>query len=90
MHSRLCLLPKALAISQLFEIKTCVVVDSGATSTFVWVVLDGKVDENRTQSMSVGGWHVSQCLKQAMAWQEGKDVSGVCLKSSYSLFPFPL
>ncbi|TRY77482.1 hypothetical protein TCAL_07407 [Tigriopus californicus] len=79
--SRLCLLPKALAISQLFEIKTCVVVDSGATSTFVWVVLDGKVDENRTQTMSVGGWHVSQCLKQAMAWQEGKDTSGATISS---------
>ena len=29
--SKICLLPKALAISQLFEIRSCIVVDSGAT-----------------------------------------------------------
>eukprot|EP00095_Tigriopus_kingsejongensis_P011596 maker-scaffold297_size217559-snap-gene-1.21 protein:Tk11596 transcript:maker-scaffold297_size217559-snap-gene-1.21-mRNA-1 annotation:"PREDICTED: uncharacterized protein LOC103575170" len=79
--ARLCLLPKALAISQLFEIKTCVVVDSGATSTFVWVVLDGKVDDNRTQTMSVGGWHVSQFLKQALSWKDDQGATGATISS---------
>ena len=47
--ARVCLLPKALAISKLFDVDTCIVVDSGATSTSVWVVVDGKVDESKTQ-----------------------------------------
>ena len=57
-------------------------VDSGATSTFVWVVVDGSVDETRTQSVSVGGWHVSQFLKQAMAWKGelNKEAAGVRLE----------
>ena len=66
--SRLCLLPKGLAIAQLFEVSTCIVVDSGALSTSVWVVVDGKVDEGKTQTMNVGGWHLSQFLKQALTW----------------------
>lgn len=64
--SRICLLPKALAVAQLFNVSTCVVVDSGATSTSVWVVIDGRVEENRSQILNVGGWHVSQCLRQAL------------------------
>lgn len=64
--SRICLLPKALAVAQLFRVSTCIVVDSGATSTHVWVVIDGQVQEARSQSLNVGGWHVSQCLKQAV------------------------
>ena len=47
--ARLCLLPKALAISLLFEVETCLVIDSGATSTSVWVVLEGRVDTKRTR-----------------------------------------
>ncbi len=74
---RLCLLPKGLAVAYLFDIFTCVVVDSGATATYVWVVVDGKVDESRTQTMSVGGWHVSQFLKQALTWKDNKDAAGV-------------
>ena len=66
--SRLCLLPKGLAIAQLFEVSTCIVVDSGALTTSVWVVIDGKVDETKTQTMNIGGWHVSQFLKQALTW----------------------
>lgn len=79
---RLCLLPKALAVSQLFEVDTCLVVDSGATSTSVWVVVDGKVDESRTQTMNVGGWHVSQFLKQALTWRDNKDAAGVIFRAN--------
>ena len=64
--ARICLLPKPLAVAQLFNVNTCVVVDSGATNTSVWVVIDGKVEESRSQSINVGGWHLSQCLKQAL------------------------
>ena len=71
--TRLCLLPKALAISLLFEEETCVVVDSGATSTAVWVVLEGRVDPARTRTAPVGGWHVSQFLSQALAWKEREE-----------------
>merc|ERR1712039_1086816 len=71
--SRLCLLPKALAISLLFDCETCVVVDSGATSTSVWVVMDNKVDTTRTRTVPVGGWHVSQFLKQALTWKGGSS-----------------
>jgi actin-related protein len=61
-------LPKGLAIAQLFEVKTCIVVDSGALSTSVWIVVDGKVDPSKTQTINIGGWHVSQFLKQALTW----------------------
>ncbi|CAB4068764.1 unnamed protein product [Lepeophtheirus salmonis] len=79
--SRLCLLPKALALSQLFEAETCIVIDSGATSTSVWVVFDGMVCEKRTQIMSIGGWHVSQFLKQALTWKDNKDADGATISS---------
>jgi actin-related protein len=49
-------------------VSTCIVVDSGALSTSVWVVIDGKVDEVKTQTINIGGWHVSQFLKQALTW----------------------
>ena len=75
--ARVCLLPKALAVSKLFDLRTCIVVDSGATSTSVWVVVDGKVDETKTQTISVGGWHVSQFLKQALTWKDHQDAAGV-------------
>ena len=48
-------------------------VDSGATSTSVSVVINGKVDMTRCQNINVGGWHVSQFLKQAMDWKNQKD-----------------
>jgi len=79
--SRLCLLPKALAISLLFDCETCVVVDSGATSTSVWVVIDGNVDTARTRTVPVGGWHVSQFLKQALTWKEHKEAAGTTISS---------
>ena len=79
--SRLCLLPKALAISLLFDCETCVVVDSGATSTSVWVVMDGKVDTTRTRTVPVGGWHVSQFLKQALTWKEHKEAAATTISS---------
>ena len=79
--SRLCLLPKALAISYIFDVDTCIVVDSGATNTTVWVVVEGKVDTARTRTMGVGGWHVSQFLKQALVWRDQKEVSGTTISS---------
>ena len=79
--SRLCLLPKALAISLLFDCETCVVVDSGATSTSVWVVMDNKVDTTRTRTVPVGGWHVSQFLKQALTWKEHKEAAATTISS---------
>ncbi|XP_023323078.1 uncharacterized protein LOC111697341 isoform X2 [Eurytemora carolleeae] len=79
--SRLCLLPKPLAISILFECDTCVVIDSGATNTSVWVVLRSRVDPARTRSIGVGGWNVSEYLKQAMSWQETTE-SGTATVSS--------
>lgn len=75
--SRLCLLPKALAVAKLFDVETCIVVDSGATSTSVWVVVDGRVDDTKTQTVSVGGWNVSQFLKQALSWQDSKEAAMV-------------
>ena len=69
-------------MAYLFEAQTCVVVDSGATSTHVWVVLEGRLEEERSQSLSVGGWHVSQLLKQAMAWRgENKEARGATVSS---------
>lgn len=82
--TRLCLLPKPLAISLLFDVETCVVVDSGATNTAVYVVLDGRVDTDRTRTASVGGWHVSQFLKQALSCRDHKETGATasCLDAS--------
>lgn len=79
--SRLCLLPKALAIALLFEQSTCVVIDSGATSTSVWVVIEGAVDTARTQTIPVGGWHVSNYLKQSLAWKDLKESAALSVSS---------
>ena len=79
--SKLCLLPKALAVCQLAEMRTGIVVDSGATSTYVWVVVDGRVDAARTQTQSVGGWHVAEFLKNALAWRGNKEADGATVSS---------
>lgn len=50
-------------------VETCIVVDSGALSTTVAVVIDGQVMPNRWRLIPVGGWHVAYYLKQAMNWQ---------------------
>ena len=51
--TRLCLLPKPLAVSYLFDAETCIVVDSGATNTSVAVVIEGRVDTARTRTAEV-------------------------------------
>jgi len=79
--ARLCFLPKALAISLLFERDNCIVVDSGATSTSVWVVLEGRVDPTRTRSIGVGGWHLSEFIKQALSWKETSDSNPATVSS---------
>lgn len=55
-----------------FNLSACIVVDSGATTTSVYLVIDGKVDESKTQTMHIGGWHVSQFLKQAPPTRDNK------------------
>ncbi|XP_034934488.1 uncharacterized protein [Chelonus insularis] len=67
--ARVCLVPKPLAASALLNIETCVVVDSGALSTTVAVVIGGRVIPERWRLLPVGGWHVAYHLKQAMHWQ---------------------
>ena len=71
---------KALAVALLFEQDTCIVVDSGATMTSVSIVLNGRVEVERTQTVNIGGWHLSEFLKQAMSWKESRqqDSSGGC------------
>lgn len=53
----------------MLDVETCVVVDSGALSTTVAVVISGRVLPNRWRVVPVGGWHVAYYLKQAMQWQ---------------------
>jgi Ethanolamine utilization protein EutJ (predicted chaperonin) len=60
---------KPLATCAMAWMDTCVVVDSGAFSTFVAVVLNGQVVPERWKHIPVGGWHVAEYLKQAMQWQ---------------------
>ena len=75
--ARVCLLPKALAISKLFDVDTCIVVDSGATSTSVWVVVDGKVDESKTQ--------VNHTCSFGLGFEApGKDASREVVGSDYT------
>ena len=56
-------------------------VDSGATCTYVWVVVDGRVDAARTQTQNVGGWHVAEFLKNALAWRGNKEADGATVSS---------
>lgn len=50
-------------------VDTCIVIDSGALSTTVAIVIDGRVVPKRWRLIPVGGWHVAYYLKQAMNWQ---------------------
>ncbi|KAK2578044.1 hypothetical protein KPH14_008461 [Odynerus spinipes] len=67
--ARVCLVPKPLAACAMLDVETCVVVDSGALSTTVAVVIGGRVIPQRWRLLPVGGWHVAYHLKQAMHWQ---------------------
>lgn len=53
----------------MLDLETCVVVDSGALSTTVAVVIGGRVMPQRWRLLPVGGWHVAHHLKQAIYWQ---------------------
>ncbi|XP_021929844.1 uncharacterized protein LOC110834709 isoform X2 [Zootermopsis nevadensis] len=67
--ARVCMIAKPLAICAMMRLNTCVVVDSGAFSTSVAVILDGQVVPERWKHIPVGGWHVAENLKLAMQWQ---------------------
>lgn len=67
--ARVCLVPKPLAACAMLDVETCVVIDSGALSTTVAVVINGRVMPLRWRLLPVGGWHVAYHLKQAMHWQ---------------------
>ncbi|XP_011305130.1 uncharacterized protein [Fopius arisanus] len=67
--ARVCLVPKPLAACAMLDVETCVVVDSGALSTTVAVIIGGRVMPHRWKLLPVGGWHVAYHLKQAMHWQ---------------------
>ncbi|XP_072752396.1 uncharacterized protein [Anoplolepis gracilipes] len=67
--ARVCLVPKPLAACAMLDVETCVVIDSGALSTTVAVVIGGRVIPQRWRLLPVGGWHVAYHLKQAMHWQ---------------------
>uniref|UniRef100_T1JAT2 F-box domain-containing protein n=1 Tax=Strigamia maritima TaxID=126957 RepID=T1JAT2_STRMM len=62
--NRVCFLNKALAVSKLQDLETCLVVDSGASNTVVTVIIDGKV--RNSQHVPVGGLTVAQNLAQAI------------------------
>ncbi|XP_043502903.1 uncharacterized protein LOC122524618 [Polistes fuscatus] len=64
--ARVCLVPKPLLACSMLDIKTCIVVDSGALSTTVAVVINGRVMPQRWKLLPIGGWHVSYHLKQAV------------------------
>ena len=68
--------------AQLYHVHTCIVVDSGATSTSIWVVIDGKVDDFRSNTINVGGWHLSQCLKQSIEHTIDCDITASSLDVS--------
>jgi actin-related protein len=69
LHFRVCMVAKPLATCAMAWMDTCVVVDSGAFSTSVAVVLNGQVVPERWKHIPVGGWHVAEYLKQSMQWQ---------------------
>ena len=63
------MIAKPLAICAKMRMDTCVVVDSGALSTSVAVIVNGRLVPERWKLIPVGGWHVSEYLKEAMQWQ---------------------
>jgi len=69
LHFRVCMIAKPLAICAKVGMDTCVVVDSGALSTSVAVVVNGQLVPDRWKIIPVGGWHVSEYLKEATQWQ---------------------
>ncbi|XP_063990846.1 uncharacterized protein LOC135169620 [Diachasmimorpha longicaudata] len=67
--ARVWLVPKPLAACAMMDAETCVVVDSGALTTTVAVVIGGRVMPHRWRLLPVGGWHVAYHLTQALQWQ---------------------
>lgn len=63
------MIAKPLALCAQMGMDTCVVVDSGALSTSVAVILNGQLAPERWRLIPVGGWHISEYLKEAMQWQ---------------------
>ena len=55
---------------------TCIVVDSGALCTSVAVISGRKVV--KWKNIPVGGWHVSENLKEGMQWHP-EDSIEVCI-----------
>jgi actin-related protein len=84
LHFRVCMVAKPLAVCAKEQMDTCVVVDSGAFSTSVAVVLNGQVVPERWQLIPVGGWHVAENLKQAMQWQP-EEYTEVCQEQAVTV-----
>lgn len=81
--ARVCLVPKPLLACAMLDIETCIVVDSGALSTTVAVVINGRVMPQRWKLLPIGGWHVAYHLKQAMhrKRKEYHQIPLLCLDS---------
>ncbi|XP_014223846.1 uncharacterized protein LOC106650389 [Trichogramma pretiosum] len=67
--AKVCLVPKPLSACAMIGIDTCIVIDSGALSTSVAVIINNRVVPSCWKIIPVGGWHVAYYLKQAMNWQ---------------------
>ncbi|KAF4518234.1 hypothetical protein B566_EDAN006915 [Ephemera danica] len=71
--SRVCMVPRPLAVCAELGLKTGVVVDSGALHTAVSVVLGGRVILSRSRELPVGGRHIAESLHYAHACDDSSQ-----------------
>ncbi|XP_013774085.1 uncharacterized protein LOC106459056 [Limulus polyphemus] len=64
--ARICFLNKALSAAYLVDLDTCLVIDSGASNTVVTLIIDGKVQVERTRSSPVGGLAIAHFCAEAI------------------------
>ncbi|XP_076307834.1 uncharacterized protein LOC143223588 isoform X1 [Tachypleus tridentatus] len=64
--ARICFLNKALSAAYLVDLDTCLVIDSGASNTVVTLVIQGKVQVERTRSSPVGGLAIAHFCAEAI------------------------
>ncbi|CAB3367415.1 Hypothetical predicted protein [Cloeon dipterum] len=71
--SRVCMVPKPLAVSTERGLETCIVVDSGALNTVVAVVIKGKIVMERCRELPVGGRQIAESLHMAHACDDASQ-----------------
>ncbi|XP_059486055.1 uncharacterized protein LOC132202833 [Neocloeon triangulifer] len=71
--SRVCMVPKPLAVSAERGLDNCIVVDSGALNTVVAVIIKGQIVMERCRELAIGGRQIAESLHLAHACDDASQ-----------------